>query len=60
MAPFAYLLSEGKKVQMDVHPDEINTVPVSFKDGSIIYAVAGIDEEQKLLELQHVLDVDFS
>lgn len=58
MPPFAYLLLEGQKVQMDVDPDEINTVSVSMEDGSIIYAVAGVDEEQKLLELQQYMDID--
>ena len=58
MPPFAYLLLEGQKVQMDVDPDEINTVSVSMEDGSIIYAVAGVDEEQILLELQQYMDID--
>ena len=39
---------------MEVHPDEIKTVAVSLKDGSIIYAVAGPSEERKLLELQMI------
>ena len=39
-------------MDMEVHPDEIKTVAVSLKDGSIIYAVAGPSEERKLLELQ--------
>ena len=41
-------------MEMEVHPDEIKTVPVSLKDGSIIYAVAGPSEERKLLELQMI------
>ena len=52
MTSFTYLLLEGEKVEMEVHPDEIKTVAVSLKDGSIIYAVAGPSEERKLLELQ--------
>jgi len=58
MAPFTYVLLEGQKVEMDVHPDEIDTVSVRLEDGSIVYAVAGGDEENKLLELQHVMDAD--
>ena len=58
MAPFTYLLLEGQKVEMDVHPDEIDTVSVRLEDGSIVYAVSGADEEKKLLELQHVMDSD--
>ena len=52
MTSYTYLLLEGEKVEMEVHPDEIKTVAVSLKDGSIIYAVAGPSEERKLLELQ--------
>ena len=54
MTTFTYLLLEGEKVEMEVHPDEIKTVAVSLKDGSIIYAVAGPAEERKLLELQMI------
>ncbi len=43
---------------MDVHPDEINTVPISMPDGSIVYAVAGVREERKLRKLQQLIDVD--
>lgn len=41
---------------MDVHPDEINTVPVTLTDGSTVYAVAGEEEEKKLLTLQEMID----
>ena len=58
MSPFTYLLLEGHKAQMDVHPDEINTVPISMPDGSIIYAVAGVREERKLIKLQKLIDID--
>ncbi len=58
MSSFTYLLLEGHKAQMDVHPDEINTVPISMPDGSIIYAVAGIREERKLRKLQQLIDID--
>jgi len=57
MSSFTYLLLEGEKVEMEVHPDEINTVAVSFDNGSVIYAVAGASEERKLLELQMILDI---
>ncbi len=58
MSSFTYLLLEGQKAQMDVHPDEINTVPISMPDGSIIYAVAGVREERKLIKLQKLIDID--
>ena len=58
MAPFTYVLLEGQKVEMDVHPDEINTLSVCLEDGSTVYAVVGVDEEMKLLELQRLMDID--
>lgn len=54
MSSFTYLLLEGEKVQMEVHPDEINTVEVTLEDGSIIYAVDSAAEERKLLEWQMI------
>ena len=56
MSSFTYLLLEGQKIRVDVHPDDINTVPVSLSDGSTIYAVAGEEEEKKLLSLQEMID----
>ena len=52
MSRFTYLLLEGEKVEMDVNPDEINTVPIALDDHLIIYAVASEDDQWKLLELQ--------
>ena len=57
MSPFTYLLLEGEKVEIEVHPDEINTVPVSLDDESIIYAVAGASAERKLLHYQMIFDL---
>ena len=57
MSPFTYLLLEGEKVEMEVHPDEINTVAVSLDDESIIYAVAGASAERKLLHYQMIFDL---
>ena len=56
MSSFTYLLVEGQKIKVDVHPDDINTVVVSLNDGSTIYAVAGEEEEKKLLALQEMID----
>ena len=52
MPRFTYLLLEGEKIEMDVNPDEINTVPIALDDHLIIYAVASEDDQWKLLELQ--------
>ena len=57
---FNYLLLEGDKMQMDVHPDEINTVPIALEDQSIIYAVLSQDDQWKLLELQKNIDLNFT
>ena len=60
MSRFNYLLLEGEKMQMDVHPDEINTVPIALEDQSIIYAVLSQDDQWKLLELQKNIDLNFT
>ena len=60
MSRFNYLLLEGDKMQMDVHPDEINTVPIALEDESIIYAVLSQDDQWKLLELQKNIDLNFT
>ena len=60
MSRFNYLLLEGDKMQMDVHPDEINTVPIALEDQSIIYAVLSHDDQWKLLELQKNIDLNFT
>ena len=60
MSRFTYLLLEGEKVEMDVNPDEINTVPIALDDHLIIYAVASEDDQWKLLELQKNIDLNFT
>lgn len=60
MSRFNYLLLEGDKMQMDVHPDEINTVPIALEDQSIIYAVLSQDDQWKLFELQKNIDLNFT
>ena len=60
MSRFNYLLLEGEKMQMDVHPDEINTVPIALEDQSIIYAVLSQEDQWKLLELQKNIDLKFT
>ena len=47
-------------MQMDVHPDEINTVPIALEDQSIVYAVLSQDDQCKLLELQKNIDLNFA
>lgn len=58
MSPCTFLLLDGQKVKMDVHPDDIQALPISLDDGSIIFAVAGEDEEEKLISLQQSINED--
>ena len=50
------MLLQGEKVQLEVDPNEINTVAVSLEDGSTIYAVAGASEEKKLVSMQKCIE----
>ena len=43
---------------MDVHPDDIQALPISLDDGSIVFAVLGEDEEEKLISLQQSINED--
>ena len=43
---------------MEVHPDDIQALPISLDDGSIIFAVEGEDEEEKLISLQQSINED--
>ena len=58
MPSHTFMLLQAQKVQMEVHPDAINTVAVSLEDGTTIYAVAGEAEEKKLITLQHIIEED--
>ena len=52
------MLLQGEKVRLEVDPCTINTVAVSFEDGSTIYAVAGASEEKKLVSMQKRIEED--
>ena len=56
MAYHTFMLLQGEKVQLEVDPNEINTVAVSLEDGSTIYAVAGASEEKKLVSMQRRIE----
>ena len=58
MPSHTFMLLQGQMVQMEVHPDAINTVAVSLEDGTNIYAVAGEAEEKKLITLQQIIEED--
>ena len=45
-------------MKRDAHPDDIQALPISLDDGSIIFAVEGEDEEEKLISLQKSVNED--
>ena len=45
------MLLQGEMVQLKVGPSAINTVEVSLKDGSTIYAFVGASEEKELVSI---------
>ena len=56
MSPYTFMLLEGQKVQLDVHPDAIVVEDYCLQDGSTIYAVVGEAEQEKLLTLQKIIN----
>jgi hypothetical protein len=50
------MLIKGQKVQMEVHPDAIIAFPYFLDDGSIVHAVLGETEQDKLIALQQIID----
>ena len=58
MLSHAFMLLQGQRAQMVVHPDAINTAEVSLEDGPTIYTVAGEAEEKRLITFQQIIDED--
>lgn len=56
MKPYCYMLLEGQKVSLGVHPDAVITENYSLEDGTRVHVVVGQQEEDKLLKLQNILD----
>lgn len=50
------MLLEGQKIDLEVHPGAIITEDYSQEDGTMVYAVIGQDEEDKLIALQKILE----
>ena len=48
------MLLEGEKIQLEVHPDSIITEDFKLVDGTIVHAVIGDEEQDKLLSLQRL------
>ena len=56
MKPYCYMLLEGQKVSMGVHPDSVLSVDYSLEDGTLVHVLLGQEEQDKLLALQGILD----
>ena len=56
MPNHTFILVDGKTVELDVNPDAVITEAFHLHDGRTIHAVAGEEEQKKLLALQKILD----
>ena len=55
MPLYTYILLEGQKVQLEVHPDSIITEDFQLADGTVVHAVIGEEEQRKLISLENTL-----
>ena len=53
---YCYLLLEGQKVYLGVHPDSVVTEDYSLPDGTAVHVIVGEEEQEKLFALQEILD----
>ena len=56
MKPYCYMLLEGQKVSLGVHPDSVITQDYSLADGTLVHVIVGEEEQRKLFALQGILD----
>ena len=56
MKPYCYMLLEGQKVSLGVHPDTVITQHYSLADGTLVHVIVGEEEQSKLFALQGILD----
>ena len=56
MTHYCYMLSEGQKVSLGVHPDAVLTEAYSLPDGTAVHVIVGEEEQEKLFALQGILD----
>ena len=56
MKPYCYMLLEGQKVSLGVHPDSVITQDYSLADGTLVPVIVGEEEQDKLFALQRILD----
>ncbi|QNJ14544.1 hypothetical protein SynA18461_01908 [Synechococcus sp. A18-46.1] len=50
------MLLEGPKVSLGVHPDAVITEDYSLPDGTSVHVIVGEEEQDKLFDLQGILD----
>ena len=50
-----FMLQEGEKIRLEVHPDAIITEDFILPDGTVVHAVIGEEEQLKLMSLQNIL-----
>ena len=51
-----FILLEGEKIQLEVHPDAVITEDFQLADGTVVHAVIGEEEQRKLMSLQNILN----
>ena len=56
MTHYCYLLLEGQKVSLGVHPDAVLTEDYFLQDGTAVHVIVGEEEQDKLFALQGILD----
>ena len=56
MTNYCYMLMEGQKVSLEVHPDAVLTQDYSLPDGTAVHVIVGEEEQDKLFALQGILD----
>ena len=56
MTHYYYMLLEGQKVSLGVHPDAVLTEDYSLPDGTTVHVIVGEEEQGKLFTLQAILD----
>ena len=56
MTYYCYMLLEGQKVSLGVHPDAVLTEDYSLPNGTAVHVIVGEEEQEKLFTLQRILD----
>tara|TARA_B100000161_G_C33545875_1_gene413008 strand:- start:406 stop:630 length:225 start_codon:yes stop_codon:yes gene_type:complete len=56
MNTHCYMLLEGQKVSLRVHPDAVITEDYSLSDGTSVHVIVGEEEQDKLFALQGILE----